>query len=111
MAPFFIYRKGDIIVTKNIKFVSADNRVKDIISNIQNLGCSHGISTVFSDYITIASCAVSNRVDKLHFEERENLYMSAMKKYSKEEVSKFAELHKKVVDALEQSLYEKDLLS
>lgn len=42
MAPFFAYRKGDIIVAKNIKFVSADNRVKDIICDIQNLGYSHG---------------------------------------------------------------------
>ena len=97
-------------MAKNTKYVGSDERVKDIISDIQSLGYSHGISTVFSDYITLASCAVSNRVDKLHFKERENLYMSAIKKYSKEEAPKFKELHIKVVDALEQSLYERDLL-
>lgn len=97
-------------MAKKAKYVSSDSRVNEIISDIQSLGCSHGISTVFTDYITLASCAISNRVDKVHFDERENLYMSTIKKYSEEERPKFAELHNKVVNVLNQTLFEKDLL-
>ena len=97
-------------MAKKAKYVSSNERVKDILKDFQNLGYSHGISTVFTDYITLISCAVSNRVDKVHFEERENLYLNTIKKYNEEERLKIVEIHNKVINTLEQTLYEKDLL-
>ena len=97
-------------MAKKARCVSTDEKVKDIIKDIQNLGYSHGISTVFTDYITLISCVISNRVDKVHFEEREKLYLSTIKKYSVDERPKFVELHNKIVNTLEETLFEKDLL-
>ena len=97
-------------MVKKGTYVSYDTRVKEIIKLIESIGYRHGISTVFDDYLTIASCAVSNAVDKVHFDEREALYMQTIKKYSKEELRKIVELHAMVVNALEQSLYSSDLL-
>ena len=67
-------------MTKKGTYISHDTRIKEIIKVIESIGYRHGISTVFDDYLTIASCAVSNAVDKLHFEEREELYMETIKK-------------------------------
>lgn len=97
-------------MAKKSTYISHDTRVKEIIKLIEDIGYRHGISTVFDDYLHIASCAVSNAVDKLHFEERENLYMQTIKKYSKEELQQFVKLHTMVINALEQSLYSADLL-
>lgn len=97
-------------MAKKGTYVSHDTRVKEMIKLIESIGYRHGNSTVFDDYLTIASCAVSNAVDKVHFDEREALYMQTIKKYSKEELQKIVELHAMVVNALEQSLYSSDLL-
>lgn len=97
-------------MTKKGTYVSHDTAVKNIIKQIECIGYRHGISTVFDDYLTIASCAISNAVDKVHFEERDALYMQTIKKYNKEEFQKIVELHAMVVDALEQNLYSTDLL-
>lgn len=97
-------------MAKKGTYISPNTRVKEIIKLIESIGYKHGIQTVFDDYLTIASCAVSNAVDKVHFEEREAHYMETIKKYDKEECQKFVELHTMVVNALEQSLYSADLL-
>ena len=97
-------------MAKKSTYISHDTRVKEIIKLIENIGYRHEISTVFDDYLHIASCAVSNAVDKLHFEEREKLYMQTIKKYSKEEREQFVKLHAMVINALEESLYSVDLL-
>lgn len=97
-------------MAKKGTYISHDTRVREIVKLIESIGYRHGIQTIFDDYLTIASCAVSNAVDKVHFEEREALYMETIKKYSKEELQKFVELHAMVVNALEQSLYSSDLL-
>ena len=75
-------------MTKKGTYMSHDTRVKEIVKQIESIGYRHGIQTVFDDYLTIASCTVSNTVDKVHFEEREALYMETIKKYSKEELQK-----------------------
>ena len=69
-------------MAKKGTYVSHDTRVKEMIKLIESIGYRHGISTVFDDYLTIASCAVSNAVDKVHFDERESLYMQTIKKLS-----------------------------
>lgn len=97
-------------MAKQAKYISPDNRIREIIKDIQNLAYSHGVSDVFTDYITLISCAISNRVDKLHYEEREELYLRTIKKYSREESVKIMEIHKKVVDTLSQTLFSQDVL-
>ena len=97
-------------MAKKVAYISHNSSVKEIIKQIESIGYKHGIQTVFDDYLTIASCAVSNAVDKVHFEKREKLYMQTIKKYSKEELERIVELHVMVVNALEKNLYTIDLL-
>lgn len=91
-------------------YISSDNRIKELVNAFQELGMRHSISNVFTDYLILISCAVSNSVDKLHFPEREKMYLDTIKKYNESEQKKFVEIHKKVIAVMEQSLYEKDVL-
>ena len=70
-------------MSKKVTYISKDKRIQEIISKIEGLGYTHGISTVFEDFITIVACAISNSFDKVHFDEREALYMQTIKKYSR----------------------------
>lgn len=97
-------------MAKRSKYISQDNRINEIINDITHIGHSYGISTVFEDYLTFAACAISNRVDNLHYEEREKLYLNTIKKYNKEDAGKFAKLHSKIVDTLSHTLFSKDVL-
>lgn len=47
---------------------------------------------IFRDFITLSACTISNSVDKLHFDEREEMYMNTISKYTREEADKFAEM-------------------
>ena len=64
---------------------------------------------VWSDWITISAIAVSNATDKSHFDEREQQYMTIVKKYTKQEVDAFADMFSILVMALEDNS-EQDIL-
>ena len=64
---------------------------------------------IWTDFITMAACAISNSVDELHYEEREELYLRTINKYSKEEQMLFPELFANLVLALEEN-QEQDFL-
>ena len=40
---------------------------------------------VWNDFVVMAACALSNPVDKTHFEEREKRYLKIIRKYRKKE--------------------------
>lgn len=40
---------------------------------------------VWQDFVTMYACAISNAVDKSHFEKREELYLKRIQKYNKKE--------------------------
>jgi type I restriction-modification system DNA methylase subunit len=63
----------------------------------------HSTYQVFSDFLALSACALSNAVDGVHFDERERLYMDTIKRYSKDEVAVFPELLALVVHAFEQA--------
>jgi len=58
---------------------------------------------IWTDFLTMAACAISNAVDKLHYDEREELYLRTINKYSKEEQMLFPELFAQVIMALEEN--------
>lgn len=64
---------------------------------------------IWTDFITMAACAISNSVDKVHFDEREALYLRTINKYNKEEQQLFPELFAHLVMALEEN-QEQDFL-
>ena len=64
---------------------------------------------IWTDFITMAACAISNSVDELHYEDREELYLRTINKYNKEEQMLFPELFAYLVLALEEN-QEQDFL-
>ena len=58
---------------------------------------------VWQDFVTMYACAISNAVDKSHFEKREELYFKRIQKYNKKEQEIFPQLAAEVVLALEKN--------
>ena len=58
---------------------------------------------VWQDFVTMYACAISNAVDKSHFEKREELYLKRIQKYNKKEQEIFPQLAAEVVLALEKN--------
>ena len=58
---------------------------------------------VWRDFIVMYACALSNPVDKEHYDEREALYLRIIKKYNKQEQPLFSELAAHTVMALEEN--------
>lgn len=58
---------------------------------------------IWTDFITMTACAISNSVDKLHFDEREKTYLRIINKYNKQERKLFPQLFAYVVLALEEN--------
>lgn len=58
---------------------------------------------VWQDFVTMYACAISNAVNKSHFEKREELYLKRIQKYSKKEQEIFPQLAAEVVLALEKN--------
>lgn len=108
LVPFCIQRKD--MMSKKEKYISPDDRMSEIIKDFQTLGYRQGISTAFTDYITLASCAISNSVDKLHYDEREKLYCKTIKKYAEEDQKLIKEIHHKIIGVMGECLYQKDVL-
>ncbi len=91
-------------------YISDNKYVKEMAEEIYAIGAKHSVSTVFSDFLLISSYAVSNMVDKVHYEERENEYLRVVKKYTKEELDKFVQLNVLLILALNEYQFTADIL-
>ncbi len=76
---------------------------KEFLKTFRSLTSRWRSWDVWVDFVTMAACAISNSVDKLHYNERENTYLRIIKKYSKEEQKLFPELFAHLVMALEEN--------
>lgn len=74
---------------------------KDFLKTFRDLTYRHRSWDIWSDFVTMAACAISNSVDKSHFDEREETYLRIIKKYTKEEQELFPKLFAITVLALE----------
>ena len=57
----------------------------------------------WKDFIVMSACAISNSLDKFHFEEREARYLRTIQRYSPKEQQVFPRLFSDVVLALEEN--------
>lgn len=57
----------------------------------------------WQDFVTMYACAISNAVDRSHFDEREAMYLKRIQKYNKKEQELFPQLAAEVVLALEKN--------
>ncbi len=78
-----------------------DQHQKRFIDAFQKLSYRHQSWQVWSDFILMAACAISNRVDQARFEEREKMYMARIGRYDENEQKVFPELFAAVVEALD----------
>lgn len=82
-------------------FIPKVDPEKEFLKAFKELTYRHRGWDIWNDFIVMAACALSNPVDKAHYEERETRYLRIIKKYSKEEQSKFPTLFAHTVMALE----------
>ena len=67
-----------------------------------SLAQRHGREEVWRDFITMSACSISNAVDKRFYDQREKMYMDAVKRYTSEEAKQIAEMFALVVMSLTQ---------
>lgn len=74
---------------------------KTIIKNIQYLGSRHSTWQVFEDFVAMSAISLSNGVDWLHRDQREQQYLDIVKRYNKKELDLFPEMFASLVLQLE----------
>lgn len=74
---------------------------KEIVKIFGQLGGRHSLWQLWADAIVMIACAISNAVDKAHWDEREKAYLSIAKKYTKEEMDCFVRIYALLVNAYE----------
>lgn len=74
---------------------------KDFVATFKELSGRYSKFTVWSDFVTMAACAISNACDGRFFKEREELYMKCVERYNAEEAEKIATLLSLTTLALE----------
>lgn len=58
---------------------------------------------IWKDFILMSACAISNAVDKSHYDEREERYLKTIAKYTKEEQNLFPQLLAEMTVALDKN--------
>jgi len=84
-------------------FIGKSSFHKDFGDLFVRLAERHGRHEVWSDFVTMSACALSNASDTRFQQEREALYMSSVKKYTKDEADMFAHMLGYVTMALEEN--------
>lgn len=64
----------------------------EIIKIIRDLAYRHDLWRAFSDSMEMIAIALSNRVDPIHFEEREARYLDIAKAYTKDELAQISHI-------------------
>ena len=82
---------------------------KEFLRVFKQLTSRHRAWDIWRDFIIMFACAISNSLDKSHYDEREKRYLKIIKKYNKQEQNLFPELTAHTVMALEENP-EKDFL-
>lgn len=74
---------------------------KEFINTFNQLTYRHRRWEIWTDFVVMFACSLSNSIDKSHYEEREARYLKIIKKYDKQEQQLFPELVAHTVMALE----------
>ena len=84
-------------------FIGRSSFHKDFGDLFVRLAERHGRHEVWSDFITMSACALSNAGDKRFFQEREEMYLASVKRYTKDEADILAQMLGYVIMALEEN--------
>lgn len=80
--------------------MKANEYQKKIVSIVRKLGMKHGERKVWSDFVTIYSCEISNSFDRRFFDDRAKMYQDRIEKYTEEEFSQLVTMGTLVIHAL-----------
>lgn len=80
-----------------------DDCRKAFLKAFNELAHTHHNWCVWSDFVTMLACSISNSLDKNNYEHREKLYMDTISSYDKPEQKLFPELAAHTVMALEKN--------
>lgn len=72
--------------------VNASDPQKELLSLIKSFGYRHSTNDVFSDFVEMSALAISNAVDRHHYDSREKRYLEIAKKYDRDELGRFSEM-------------------
>lgn len=88
---------------KTRHFIGKSSFHKDFGDLFIRLSERHGRHEVWSDFVTMSACALSNAGDKRFFQEREEMYLASVKRYTKDEADMIAQMLGYVIMALEEN--------
>ena len=89
--------------------VAKNQHQKEIIKLFDGLQGSHNMWQLWSDFVVMMACTISNAVDHSHREEREKMYMTIASGYKEREITVFANIFALLVEAYERDT-DQDLL-
>lgn len=81
--------------------VAKNQHQKEIIKLFDGLQDSHNMWQLWSDFVVMMACTISNAVDHSHREEREKMYMTIASGYKEREITVFANIFALLVEAYE----------
>lgn len=96
----FSGKSAEIIDQPTAKTLQVDPE-KEFVRVFKELTRMRTHWSVWKDFVLMSACALSNAVDKSHYDEREERYLNAIRKYTKAEQQLFPELFAHTVMALE----------
>ena len=67
---------------KTPEFIRSDDIEKEFLKAFNQLTYRVSPYEVWQDFVSMFACALSNPVDKTHYDEREKLYLRTIKKYN-----------------------------
>lgn len=77
-------------------------RATEFSKLIQSMAGKHQLWEIWADFVTVAACCISNSVDSVNRERRENLYNRTAGKYEQDEINNMGSLLGLVTLALEE---------
>lgn len=88
---------------KKVSFVPKSETQKELRNVFQSMAERYGRYRVWSDFITMSACAISNVCDPRFRDEREQMYQSIVKRYTESEVDQMARMLALVTLALREN--------
>lgn len=82
--------------------IKAEEIRKEFIKVFDGLAQRYSRHQIWSDFIIISACAISNACDQRFWDKREKMYMDSVSHYKKEEIERFPEMLSLMVCALEE---------
>lgn len=97
-------------MTKKCVIPDISKDKKEMADGLRQLGQRHGIYSTFDDFIQMFAYSISDAVDLVHYEEREERYKEIAKKYSEDELKEIGRLIMLTTRVVNKNLYSTDVL-